>query len=138
MIETENFRRQHKEILGMASEISMRLEIDELSRSATEVRSLLSKLLGTLNAHLVMEDKALYPQLLNHADDEVKEIAKRFIEEMGGIAKAVEDYSNKWSSGLKIQKAPGTFAEETKRLFDSLSQRIEKENNELYPLIDNI
>ncbi len=46
------------------SEISTHSNVDALSNDASEVRSLLSKLLGKLNVHLSMEDKTLYPKLL--------------------------------------------------------------------------
>ena len=138
MSKTKSFRDQHDDLLKIVSEISAHLNVDELSNDASEVRSLLSKLLGKLNVHLSMEDKALYPKLLEHSDERVKSMAKRFIDEMGGIGKAVKAYKDKWPSALQIQKDPSDFIEQTKGIFDALAKRIEKENNELYKAVDEL
>ncbi len=138
MSETTRFRDQHDDLLKIASEISAHLNVDELSKDASEVRSLLSKLLGKLSNHLAMEDKVLYPKLLGHSDERVKSLANRFIDEMGGIGKAVNAYKSKWPSPLHIQKDPSDFIEQTKGIFDALAKRIEKENNELYKTVDEL
>ncbi len=138
MSKTQNFRDQHDDLLKIASEISTHLNVDELSNDATEVRSLLSKLLGKLSVHLSMEDKALYPKLLEHTDAQVKSMAKRFINEMGDIGKVVMTYKTQWSTAVKIQQAPRDFIEQTKNIFSALVKRIEKENNELYKTVDEL
>ncbi len=138
MSKTKSFRDQHDDLLKIASEISAHLNVDELTKDASEVRSLLSKLLGKLGVHLSMEDKTLYPKLLEHSDERVKSMAKRFIDEMGGIGEAVKAYKGKWSSPVQIQKDPSDFIEQTKGIFDALVKRIEKENNELYKTVDEL
>lgn len=136
MRKTDTLRRQHKDLLEIAAEISSHLNSDKLSKDANEVRSLLSQLFGKLNVHLTLEDQVLYPQLINHSDEKIKETAKRFVDQMGGIADALKDYKNKWSNAIKIQKAADDFINDTKGIFDALAKRIEKENNELYVLLD--
>ncbi len=138
MSKTKSFRDQHNDLLKIASEISAHLNVDELSNDASEVRSLLSKLLGKLSVHLSMEDKVLYPKLLRHSDERVKSMAKRFIDEMGSIGQAVKAYKKKWPSALQIQKDPSDFIEQTKGIFDALVKRIERENNELYKVVDEL
>ncbi len=135
---TKTFRDQHDNLLKIASEISVHLNVDELLNDASEVRSLLSKLLGKLTIHLAMEDKALYPRLLEHSDERVKSMAKRFIDEMGSLGEAVNAYKNKWPSALPIQKDPSDFIDQTKGIFDALAKRIERENNELYKMVDEL
>ncbi len=132
------FRDQHDELLKIATEISAYLDVDKLSGDAGEVRGLLSQLLGKLSVHLSMEDKALYPKLSEHPDERVRSMARSFMEEMGGIGEAVNEYKSKWSSSLEIQKDPGDFIEQTKSLFDALSKRIERENSELYKVVDEL
>ncbi len=138
MSETQHFREQHDDLLKIASEISAHLNVDELSNDASEVRSLLSKLLGKLTIHLAMEDKALYPRLLEYSDERIKSMAKRFIDEMGGLGEVVKSYNNTWSSALPIQKNPSDFIVQTKGIFDALAKRIERENNELYKIVDEL
>ncbi len=138
MSKTKSFRDQHNDLLKIASEISAHLNVDELSNDASEVRSLLSKLLGKLSVHLSMEDKVLYPKLLGHSDERVKSMAKIFIDEMGSFGEAVKAYKKKWLSALQIQKDPSDFIEQTKGIFDALVKRIERENNELYKVVDEL
>lgn len=135
---TKIFRDLHDKLLKIVSEISAHLNVDELSNDVSEVRGLLFKLFAMLSVHLTMEDKVLYPKLLKHPDERVKSMARRFIDEMGGIGEAVEEYKNKWSSDLEIQKNPGDFIEQTKGIFGALVKRIEKENNELYKTIEEL
>ncbi len=138
MGEIENFRRQHKEILQVATEISSLLKPDQIAKDAGVIRSLLSTLVGKLNVHLSMEDDALYPRLLAHKDANVNSIAKRFIDEMGGFNKVFREYTKKWPSPTAIQNAPVEFNKETKGIFDALFKRIEKEDNELFPLVNKL
>ncbi len=138
MSETKIFRDQHDELLKIASEISKHLSIDVLSKDAHEVRRLLSELLGNLDVHLTMEDKALYPQLLAHSDGRVKSVAGRFVYEMGGIGETLKDYRSKWRTPAAIQKDPSDFIKQTKAILDALTKRIEKENNELYKMVDEL
>ncbi len=136
MSNTQRFRDQHDDLLKIASEISSHLNVDELSNDASEARLLLSKLLGKLSIHLAMEDKALYPQMLGHSDERVRDKARKFMEEMGGLRGAVNAYKKKWPSALPIQNDPADFISQTKGIFDALANRIERENNELYKMVD--
>ncbi|HHM01759.1 MAG TPA: hemerythrin domain-containing protein [Caldithrix abyssi] len=138
MRRTDSYRRQHDDLLQVAGEISGKLDTHSLSQNASEVRTLLSKLLGKLNVHLAAEDKALYPRLLNAGNPEAKSLAERYISEMGNIADVVKSYSQKWPSPAAIQKDPATFVAETKNLFGALSKRIHRENNELYNYVDKM
>lgn len=138
MSATKRYREQHDDMLSIASEISAHLNVDKLSNDANEVRSLLSKLLGKLGVHLAMEDKTLYPKLLDHPDESVKSMAKRFSDEMGGIGEAINAYKNAWPHPIAIQNDPSSFIEQTKGIFDALSKRIDRENNELYKIVDQL
>ncbi len=85
-----------------------------------------------------MEDKSLYPRLLAHSDPSIKAMTQRFIDEMGGIAKVLEDYKSKWMTVAKIQANPVDFVNETHGIIDALAMRIAKENDELYAALDQL
>ena len=135
---TRRFREQHDNLLKIVSQISTKLDAEELAKDVKEVNQLLFNMLGKLSVHLAAEDNALYPRLLNHSDEKVSSMAKRFIEEMGGIGKVVNSYRDKWLSHADIRRDPISFIEETKALFSALGERIEKENNELYRVLDEL
>ncbi len=138
MSQTKTFREQHDELLKIATEIASHLDVDALAKDASKVRSLLSRLLGVLSIHLSMEDKSLYPRLLAHDDVAIKSMAQRFMDEMGGIGKVLEEYKTKWMTVAKIQDNSAAFVTETKGIIDALALRIEKENNELYEALDKL
>jgi iron-sulfur cluster repair protein YtfE (RIC family) len=129
---TDKFRTQHNEILAIAKEMSTRLKGDA---DPAALRKLLSNLAGKLNFHLAMEDQALYPRLMERKDSDAKEMATRFMTEMGGLGKAFTTYNDKWQVSA-IRNDPAGFASETQTVFGALSKRIGRENAELYPLAD--
>src|SRR5262245_61000618 len=55
---TENFRRQHQELLGLALEIGGRLTPARVAGEAAETRRLFAKFAGRLKVHARMENEA--------------------------------------------------------------------------------
>lgn len=135
---TSELRDKHQELLKLATQISELLDEKKLSTDAKQIRSLLSTLSGKLGMHLAVEDKNLYPDLLNHEDEKIRTTAKKFIDEMSGIAGVFKKYVDKWPHSKAIQDAPREFVAETKDIFKALSTRIAKEDNELYTLVDKL
>jgi hypothetical protein len=129
---TDKFKGQHDEILAIAGEIT-----DKLKRKPdpAAIRKLLSNLAGKVNFHLAMEDKALYPRLMEHKDASAKALATKFMKDMGGLAQVFTDYNNKWQVSA-IKSDPDGFSTETRKVFGALAHRISRENAELYPLAD--
>jgi iron-sulfur cluster repair protein YtfE (RIC family) len=138
MSRTDNFRKQHAEILNIAREINALLS-DTLSESAAAaIRPLLAKLAGVVSLHLAMEDKSLYPQLSAHADASVRSLSQRYSSEMGSLAAAFGDYMKRWQTTTQMRADPARFSAESKAVFNALSKRIHLENVELYVLVDKL
>ena len=138
MTNTKIFRDHHDELLSIATKVSAFLSEEKLKESASEVRGLLSKLFAKLGIHLAMEDKALYPKLLGSSDEKIRTMAKQFMDEMGGIGEAVGNYKKKWPTHFSIEQSPNDFIKETEGLFEALGNRIEKENSQLYKMVDEL
>ena len=133
MAYTDNFKRQHQELLAMVGEIAGKLKSDPADAKA--LRALLSGLAGKLTVHLAMEDKALYPRLMQQQDARSTALAGKFMKEMGGLAQVFATYNNKWQV-TAIKADPAGFSDETRKVFGALAHRIGRENTELYPLAD--
>lgn len=133
MAYTDNFKRQHQEMLGIVGDIVGKLKSQPADAKA--LRTLLSALAGKLTVHLAMEDKALYPRLAQANVDNSRALANAFQQEMGGLAGIFADYNQKWQQNA-IQADPGGFALATQEVFGALGRRIARENAELYPLAD--
>ena len=138
MSKTQHFRDQHIEMLHLVKEITNILNVDTLARESLKAHKLLSSLFASLNLHLSMEDKIVYPLLLKSPDEKVRRLAKQFATEMGSIGIVLKKYNTKWENHLDIQNKTKVFIEETKEIFDALSKRIEKEDCELYNAFDKI
>ena len=130
---TDKFRHQHDEILGIVGELNEQMKA---KADAQVLRTVLSNLAGKLNFHLALEDKALYPRIMN-ADSKAHALGKKFQDEMGGLGEAFAAYNGKWQV-TAIRKDPTGFATETRKVFTALGKRIARENAELYPLADRL
>lgn len=136
MSRIDDLKKAHEELLKIAGEISALLSVDSVSEKSDQISRLLSTLLGKLNFHLTMEDKHLYPEFFKHEDEKVRTTAQQFVDEMGGIATVLQGYRSKWSCGIVIKRDPEAFINETKEIFNALAKRIDREDNELYPLVE--
>jgi hypothetical protein len=135
---TENLRRQHQELAALAREIGRLLQPGKLASDGGPVRHLLALLAGTLRVHVAMEDESLYPRLLAHRDPGVRDKARRFLDEMGGIRIEFSEYLRAWPGPSAIQARPEEFVAATRRMFALLYERMQRENEELHPLADEI
>ena len=128
--------KQHQELAQAADAVLAALPEGEVPDAAT-VKQLLLRLLGKLTVHLATEDEQVYPLLVRHTDAKVREVAARLQQEVGGLAHAVDAYKAKWPSARAIQLRPGEFARHTRLLLAALAQRTQRENAELFPLLEN-
>jgi Hemerythrin HHE cation binding domain len=136
MGQTDSFRRQHQEILGLVKELQPQLEVASLRRDAAPVATGLQRLAAMLKAHLALEDSTLYPKLIAHPDPEVAATARRYQQEMGGLQTAFSDYIGRWATASSIQQEPDLFLSQTQQVVAALLARIEREDGELYPMAD--
>lgn len=130
-MQTSIYRRQHEELERLAGGLAAILE----TGSATELRTTLARLAGVLKVHLAMEDKNMYPRLLEHEDPEVRSMAAEYQRTMGDLAPAFNGYYDRWSE-TAIERDRRGFAEATKGIAAALGARIALENDHLYAMVD--
>ncbi|MFO0546997.1 MAG: hemerythrin domain-containing protein [Polyangiaceae bacterium] len=135
---SDTYRRQHGEILQMAKSISDAIASNAVPQRAAEITSTLSQMGALVKIHLSTEDKYMYPKLGAHADAKVRDLAHHYQREMGGLSEVFGSYLAKWHVADKLKQHPADFAAETKKVFSAVAQRIQKEDSELYPLVDSI
>lgn len=135
MADTANLERQHQDHLELISKITIHKSEEEVRDNAGHISLLLSQLAGKLKVHAIVEDQFLYPALKNHANPKVKTMAQAFHNEMGGLAKIFEEFKNDFMTPKEISNHPGDFLVQSQKVLIALSNRIAKENKELYPLL---
>ena len=136
MARTDKLREQHAELTRIATELKGHLDEAKLAADATMARSRMSALLGKLLLHLDTEDQFLYPDLKKSGDAVTASVVDRFQREMGGLAKTISAWGDRWSTPSSIKANPRHFVVETNAVLTSLSARIQREHKDLYPLLD--
>lgn len=139
VVKTGPFRDQHMKIMNIVDNVSRFIEDPSMvEQNALEIVKLLSDLSRSLKVHLTLEDTSLYPVVSLAENSDLKIIAGEYKEEMGGIKDDFESYIKKWSSSYRIGEGVEDFVNETGALFKALRERIERENNILYSMIDEM
>ena len=95
-------------------------------------------LIGKIAAHLSIEDSMFYPEVLKHNDSILKSTVQRFINEADEIKKTFAKYRKKWKNVSLIQANVAKFLDETRDFLKHFSKRMEREECELFSLIDNL
>ncbi len=121
----------------MAESIEKLLSPRILQEEAVDVRSMLAMLIGKLNVHLAMEDEVLYPRLLNHKEESIRDKALKLQEEVGHIKQSFQSFGVRWPGYDPIKSAPGEFRNDVRNLLTQLRQRIAREDSELFPLVES-
>ena len=136
MPDLAKLRREHTEILKIVGKI--RYLIDRSSPPPQlHLFALRHELSSTLIGHLKAEDWVLYPRLLASADAHVAATAHAFSDEMGGLAAAYTGHCKKWNADAIAADWAG-YCSDSHSLLDALTNRITRENRELYPLLETL
>lgn len=96
----------------------------------------LNRLVGLLRVHLAYEDVELYPKLIASVDLHVAHTAQGFVKEIGGLAVDLECFARHWSCSASIGSSFAEFSDGLNELLLALAVRIERENQQLYPLVE--
>lgn len=103
----------------------------------TELVSARGLFRDALLRHLKCEDWALYPRLRATEDSEIVRITREFEIEMGDLAADFAAYDEKWTVE-QVMTAWPEFCREMIVMLDMLAARIEREENELYPIAETL
>lgn len=127
-----NLQRQHRKLQAMGAEL---IKLSFTTSDASGLRRSLSKFSGTLLMHATMEEEALYPSLLSHADPGIRRLAERLHSELGGLYSTWDTFMERWSETREIEAHPIRFRVELTRQLARLFGRMKKEDRELYPVV---
>ena len=134
MSELLKLRQEHARLVEIVGRLA-KCVAQPRPPAASELFKLRHELSSTLIAHLKAEDWVLYPRLLASAQGKIAETARAFSDEMGGLAAAYTGYADKWTANSIEQDWRG-YCDETAGIIEALTNRIRRENRELYPLLE--
>lgn len=135
MASITNFNRQHKEILDTIEAIEELINKGTVESNAMDISIKINFLAGKLKIHLDSEDKYLYPDLLKGESIELRKMSTSYMNEMGNILSIFTEYKLKFNTKSKILESTQAFLEQTETIFNTIENRISREERELYPLI---
>lgn len=135
MIYINNLERQHSDIIYEINKIENYIKEKDFNENIKYITKCINVLSGKLKVHLESEDKFLYPHLLKNDNINIKKLAKKYIDDMGDISDNFQKYKDKFNTESKLKNSISEFVVETNNIFKLLKDRLNKENEKLYPLI---
>lgn len=132
-MDIERLKRQHEDIRSTLEQLKKLIVKDTIEDDPMAAATLLNQLAGKLRIHLSTEDQHMYPKLLNSSDEKIRTMAQDYINEMGNISKEFTEFKVKFNTKTKIMQDVTEFKCETVRVFKLLENRINREDEELYP-----
>ncbi len=132
----QQLRKEHAELMAITGRLSAMIARD-VPPPSTELFVLRRELSSALIRHLKAEDWLLYPRLLVSPNQVVARTALSFSEEMGGLAQAFTEYAERWGS-YAIESDREGYRKETADIIEALTNRIKREDRELYPLLEKL
>ena len=135
---TATFRRQHDEISVLVERLGELIASPEsIPEKTADIAQTKAKLTGKISMHLAAEDKSLYPKLAASSNANISKTARAFQAEMGALSEIYAAFTKKWTVSA-VAEAPADFATEASAVLKALSDRIDRENTQLYPLADAV
>jgi hypothetical protein len=132
----DNLTQQHGELIKNAKAMFGWLDAGKLRKlGAADVFKSLSTLSGVLKVHLAMEDRSLYPKVLQHSDPQIRALAQKFLDDRKAIQQRYDEYRAQWPTAMAIEKSPEAFIEDTRLILGLLWNRMKLEDDVLHPEI---
>jgi regulator of sigma D len=125
-------KQQHQELVRLVGEMNAVLARGDEGA----VFAVLSSLSQVLRAHLLLEDREIYPALVKAAeasgDAKMLETAKLFADNMQRITESLKDFLARHETSFHLER----FRTGWSTLSGVLAKRIESEETTLYPLYE--
>lgn len=135
MISYMELNEQNHRITELANVLSYL--INERSVCDTEIScELFFRYVALVREHLEVEERELYQTMLVDDDNEVRNIARRFLSGSGEIKRIFNRYQQHWCKGKELRiKDHAAFVKDTRELFDLVTRRIDDEIVHFYPTL---
>lgn len=130
-----NLKRQHNDIIDLVNYVLHKIENNVVEQNIQDIVLSINTITGKLKVHLLNEDKYLYPHLMNNTNITLNISGKKFFEEMKKVTIKYENYKSNYNTPSKVKQNIEAFNKDTKQIFKILMDRIQREENELYPLV---
>ncbi len=139
MYDLAHYRNRHTDLLRTIEDLQQLLtpEMLRIRPNAKTAYLLLCELGSKVKEHLSEEDHGVYPSLLIHDDPRVKSLAWGFISGERPLRQTFDEYHRKWLKNCDFNFTED-FLRESQAVFQMVAERIDRENQVLFPKLVEI
>jgi hemerythrin-like domain-containing protein len=132
----DKYKNQHIAILKCVEDLRQLAKLG-IEEHAAEIAKRVIDMSSIIKLHLSTEDKMLYPALSKIDDRALNSMGKQYQDQMTHIATAYGEFAKKWNTAGNVSQYPEDFRNEANHVLKILYERIQKENKDFYPKIEN-
>ena len=133
MMPVEELRKENDEINDLSNVLS-NLISDQSLRNNPVFCGLLERFRSKLDSHLKHEARSIYPELLNHDEKKIKQVAKDFLSNTHELERILSKYVKRWCHCINTENHK-EFENETMEIFRLINERIQMEEDYLFPVL---
>lgn len=133
MIPVEELRNENDEIKDL-SDVLSNLVSDQSLRTNTIFCELLQRFRDKLDDHLKHEARSIYPNLLNHDNNKIKQVARDFLSNTHELERILSKYVKRWCHHITTENHE-EFEKETMQMFRLVNERIQMEETHLFSIL---
>jgi hemerythrin-like domain-containing protein len=133
----EKLRRDHANLLQLMERALLTLD----NRKAADHETVLNSLVSfeeALRIHLEIEDRILYPILMDHEDEEIRTLTGEYVKEMRSTFDSFRSFIPRWEVGGTSPPSRDVLTSELKDYASILMQRIRFEEEVLFPTLESL
>jgi len=137
MVPFELLNQQNHQISELTKVLSALIQ-DRAMCDTTIFCELFDRFSTKVREHLELEDRTVYASLLTHSDKSYNELAVRSLNGSKEIKRLFSKYINRWCRNRLDIYDHAAFIAETDQMFRLLTERIQSEVEQLYPVARRI
>jgi len=137
MYSVDELRQQNQDIKNLCDVLSVLLENRSLHDNPY-VCDLMLRFREMVWMHLVFEDNTVYAELVRHKSKSVSGMAKDFHDSAKVIKKKFSGYVRRWCNKTVTDEEHEALVAESREIFSLIRERVNYENEQMFPLIENL
>ena len=135
MIPVNEFREENTAITELCQVLGVLLTDEKLVTNPI-VCELFDRFRDKVAAHLLHQDREAYGKLLRDSGKEAGALASAFIANTHELKKLIAAYNKKWCRNRPSADTAGKFQQQTTEIFSLVNQRLEMEEEKLFPFLE--
>ena len=134
MYTLDELKAQNQEISDLCAVLTVLVEQQHLHNNPF-VCELMARFKEKVWLHLVFEDNTIYSALSRHDNSAVSEVAQDFHDSARQIKKRFSSYIRRWCNSAIGESEHEDLVTESHEIFQMIMERVEYENEKMFPLV---